>query len=400
MPLFLIAAGMVLYNSIFALMVWRGLPAGTRLERLIIVQMALDQAALTGLLYFSGMAYNPFVLYFVFHMIIAALLLHGRAPYGLAAFASLLVGVIVLLEYAGLIPAYNLNLAAVSPGPLPSMNELPGSYLAGFWVAFSTTLWITVYFTSSVHAYVHQAEAVMRQKEKMLGISQLAAGIAHQIANPLDGAQNCLRTIGRGINGDEHLEKYVALMTEALGRIEQTARRVQSFARPHALELGSVDVNKAVEAVAGLLGPDAAKDVRVVTALDHVPEGLGDFHTLQEVLFNLSTNALAAMPRGGTLTFRTVAQDAQRLAQLPRVVIEVSDTGCGIPPENLDRIFEPFFTTRAETGGTGLGLALCRMLISEMGGRIEVDSAVNRGTTFRIILNATDQTLCGNKELS
>ena len=77
----------------------------------------------------------------------------------------------------------------------------------------------------------------LRQKEKMLGIGQLVAGIAHQIANPLDGVQNCLQTIGERVKNDPHLTEYVQLMAEALERIERTAKRVQAFARPHGIEL-------------------------------------------------------------------------------------------------------------------------------------------------------------------
>jgi signal transduction histidine kinase len=112
---------------------------------------------------------------------------------------------------------------------------------------------------------------------------------------------------------------------------------------------------------------------------------------LQEVLFNLCTNALAAMPRGGTLTLRTFSLGRKDEDQMGSVAIEVTDTGVGIPRVNLEKIFEPFFTTRADSGGTGLGLGLCRMLIAEMGGRIEVRSALGQGTTFTVVLNPVPQ---------
>lgn len=388
-PLYFITAGMVLYNSIFAYLAYRHPPVGTTLDRTIVLQMTFDQISLAGLLYFSSMIHNPFIFYFVFHMTIAALLIHGRAPYGLAGLASLLVGGILGLEYLGWIPSHNLTFTQSSPLFSESVSEMNGIYLVGYFIAFSTTLWITVYFTASIHNYMHQAEAVMRQKEKMLGISQLVAGIAHQISNPLDGAQNCLRSIGRSIKNDDHLLHYVNLISQALDRIERTARRVQSFARPHGLKLESVDVNKVVEAMIELLGSTVSKTIQIQTVLGNVPPVLGDFHTLQEVLFHLSTNALAAMPNGGKLVFRTFSRQMEAFEQNPQVAIEVVDTGCGIPRDNYERIFEPFFTTRSENGGTGLGLSLCRILIFEMGGRIEMESVVNQGSTFRIFLNTT-----------
>ncbi len=97
------------------------------------------------------------------------------------------------------------------------------------------------------------------------------------------------------------------------------------------------------------------------------------------------------MPRGGALTIRTLALGRKDEDQMGSVAIEVADTGVGIPRAHLEKIFEPFFTTRAESGGTGLGLGLCRMLISEMGGRIEVRSVLGQGTTFTVILNPAER---------
>jgi signal transduction histidine kinase len=95
-----------------------------------------------------------------------------------------------------------------------------------------------------------------------------------------------------------------------------------------------------------------------------------------------------AMPDGGELRLSSFVLEADTFSQFKRVAIEVADTGCGIPESNIDKIFEPFFTTRKDAGGTGLGLALCRMLISEMDGQIEVSSVPEQKTVFRLILNA------------
>jgi signal transduction histidine kinase len=264
---------------------------------------------------------------------------------------------------------------------------LDGLYLLGVFAAFASALWIAVYFTTSIRRYVDRAHAEIRQKEKMLGIGQLVAGIAHQIANPLDGMQNCLRRIGDRVKNDPHLAEYVQLMAEALERIERTAKRVQAFARPRGITLQSTDANQAVEATLEMLGPGHGKNIHIRSELGDVAPVQGDPYTLQEVLFNLCTNALNAMPHGGTLTLRTYALGRKDEDQMGSVAIDVSDTGVGIPRLNLEKIFEPFFTTRADSGGTGLGLGLCRMLISEMGGRIEVRSALGQGATFTVILN-------------
>lgn len=263
-----------------------------------------------------------------------------------------------------------------------------GLQALALFLAMGSSLGLATYFTTSIRRYVDRTHAELRQKEKMLGIGQLVAGIAHQIANPLDGVQNCLHRIGDAVKNDPRLTEYVQMMAEALERIEKTAKRVQAFAQPRGLSLERTDVNAAVEGTLAMLGTRIGNNIRVEKDLRHVPEVLGDKYTIQEVVFNLCTNALAAMPDGGTLTLRTRVLGTQDDDQMNSVAIEVSDTGVGIPRANLERIFEPFFTTRVESGGTGLGLGLCRMLISEMGGRIDVRSALGQGTTFTVILNA------------
>jgi two-component system NtrC family sensor kinase len=324
-------------------------------------------------------------------MIIASMYLHGRMPYVVAGMATTLVGAFMLLEFAGWIPAFPMQL----PSDPPGQRTLDGLYLLAMFVALASTLWITVYFTTSIHRYVDRTHAEIRQKEKMLGIGQLVAGIAHQIANPLDGMQNCLRRIGEEVKGDPHLAEYVQLMAEALERIERTAKRVQAFAQPRGIHLQSTDVNKAVEGTLGVLGTNHGETTSIETELGDVPPVEGDAYTLQEVLFNLCTNALAAMPNGGRLTIRTLGRKDED--QMDSVAIEVADTGVGIPRDQLEKIFEPFFTTRTESGGTGLGLGLCRMLISEMGGRIEVRSALGHGTTFTVVLRSYRQKLAATQ---
>jgi signal transduction histidine kinase len=386
LPLYVVASAIVAYNLSFQLGQRRWTSEQRDVERNIFLQIIFDLIALTLLLYFSNLSRNPFLMFFVFHMIIASMYLHGWTPYLVAAVASVLVGAVMAGEYLGWIPVYPMNFHPDQPGE----QALDGLYLAGVFAAFASTIWITVYFTTSIHHYVDRAHDELRQKEKMLGIGQLVAGIAHQIANPLDGIQNCLEHLGDRVKDDPHLTEYVQMMTEALDRIERTATRVQAFARPKGVTMQDTDVNGAVEGTLQVLGSGHGPNINIETELNKVPTVRGDPYTLQEVLFNLCTNAMAAMPDGGTITLRSHAMGRLAGDRAGAVAIEVSDTGVGIPPTQLEKIFEPFFTTRAEQGGTGLGLGLCRMLISEMGGRIEVRSILGEGTTFTVLLNPAE----------
>jgi signal transduction histidine kinase len=263
-PLYVLTGIILLYNIVFALYERRGVYGRRNLNRHILTQMILDQVSLSLLLYFSGVPYNPFFFYFVFHIAIAAVLLIGWAPYLLASLASFLAGGVMILGYLGLAPKSAFSLDAGSHHTTVLGNGPHGAYLVGFFVSLATTLWVTVYFTSSVHKYLARVHGVIREKEKMLGISQLVTGIAHQISNPLDGIQNCLRTIGYRVRDDVHLTKYVRLMTEALERIERTTKSVQTFAGPHELRQEDTDANEAIEAVVRLLDASIPANIKLV----------------------------------------------------------------------------------------------------------------------------------------
>jgi signal transduction histidine kinase len=383
LPLYAVGCVMLAYNLLFKLSQRDWAVTRQSVERNILLQILFDMAALGALLYFADLPRNPFLSYFVFHMIIAGMYLRGLMPYFMAAIATCMVGNVMLLEYLGAIRPFPLHFGAG-----PAVEERPeGLYLLTVFGAFASTLWMATYFTASIRRYVDRAHAEIRQKEKLLGIGQLVAGIAHQIANPLDGMQNCLQRIGERVKEDPQLAEYAQMMVAALDRIERTARRVQSFARPRGISLQSTDVNAAVEGTLHFLNSSQDRSIQIRTELGDVPPVQGDIFTLQEVLLNLCTNAFAAMPHGGTLMLRTRTLGNRDEDQMDSVAIEVEDTGVGIPRVDLEKIFEPFFTTRADSGGTGLGLGLCRMLISEMGGRIEVRSLVGRGTVFTVLLN-------------
>lgn len=386
LPLYLVGGVLLTYNLLFKLSQSDWAITQQGVERNIFLQILFDLTALAALLYFADLPRNPFVFYFVFHMIIAGMYLRGHLPYIVAAVATLLVGGLLLLEWLEWIPRFALHFHG-EPAVPPPIN---GLYALAVFAAIGSTLWIAVYFTTAIRRYVDQSHAELRQKEKLLGIGQLVAGIAHQIANPLDGAQNCLRKIGDAVRDDPQAAEYVQMMVSALERIERTAKRVQSFALPKGITLQATDVGAVVEATLPLLETARRQNVQIRTELGRAPLVQGDPYTLQEVLFNLCTNALAAMPHGGTLTLRTYPLGDRDDDQMDSVAVEVADTGMGIPRVHLEKIFEPFFTTRGDSGGTGLGLGLCRMLISEMGGRIEVRSAVQKGTVFTIVLNPVE----------
>jgi signal transduction histidine kinase len=181
------------------------------------------------------------------------------------------------------------------------------------------------------------------------------------------------------------LREDVQMLRRNVERVGHIIRSLLSAARQSPMEWRAVDLNVVVEETLMLVGKQMTKDrIRVVTQLDaSLPTVRGQPHALQQVLMNLLVNARDAMPEGGTVRIETSPVTGQEEG----VRLLVADTGPGIPADVLPRISEPFYTTKA--AGTGLGLPLSYTIVREHGGRIEVDSAAGRGTTFIITLPAT-----------
>jgi signal transduction histidine kinase len=222
-----------------------------------------------------------------------------------------------------------------------------------------------------------QAERELRHAEKMASLGTLAGGVAHEFNNLLGGIQGCAEDAAR--------ETDPAELKETLGVIERTARRgaaitekLLRFARPAAPGTDDVDVAAVARDVATLVQPEASRSAVEVTV--EAPDEAriqADPTGVHQVMLNLATNAVHAMPRGGRLTIR-VAREGEG------VRIAVSDTGFGISAEDRAKLFEPFFTTRPE--GTGLGLSVSYGIVKAHGGRIDVESSPGHGAVFTVTL--------------
>ncbi len=231
----------------------------------------------------------------------------------------------------------------------------------------------------------------LHRHEKLADLGRLAAGVAHELRNPLTvidtRVQLLERLLARGGETAQSLTLHVGYLEEATARMKRIVEGLSSYARPSRAEPALLDVRDVLIATRELLRPGARKQGTEIV-LD-VPEGpapvLGDRSRLMQILVNLGTNALEAMSeRAGRLVLRARLEAADGA---DRVAVEVSDTGPGIPPDRLESIWEPFFTTKPE--GTGLGLSIVRSLTAEEpGATLTVHSAPDRGTTFRLSLLA------------
>ncbi len=223
-----------------------------------------------------------------------------------------------------------------------------------------------------------------RHAERMVLAGQIVSGIAHEAATPLSIIANIAEALLLDVPSESPMASDLRSIVAQARRLTEMLRQLLDFVRQAPPAFRELDVNALVEETLALLRYSfRAARIEVVADLEPgLPPIWADRHQLQQVLLNLLTNALHAMPEGGRVRVRT-----EVLSGAPKQVqITVEDTGVGIPPEYLPRIFDFFFTTRADRGGTGLGLAIARQIVEAHEGTIEVESAPGRGTRFRVRL--------------
>jgi PAS domain S-box-containing protein len=240
-----------------------------------------------------------------------------------------------------------------------------------------------------------RAEAALAQAQKMEAVGQLTGGIAHDFNNLLSvviGNLDMLRSMKRG---DDDVQDLGGEAMSAALRGADLVRRLLAFARKQPLQPTKFDVNEAVSSIVKLLGRILGENIEISMKLGQdIWSALADQAQLEAALTNLATNARDAMPGGGALTIATANRhlDADYATQHPDlspgdyVMIEVTDSGVGMPPEILAQIFEPFFTTKERGKGSGLGLSMVFGYVKQSGGHVNVYSEPGAGTTFRLYL--------------
>ncbi len=266
---------------------------------------------------------------------------------------------------------------------------------------------------------LRETQAALVQSEKLVSVAQLAAGMAHEINNPISYVTNNLEVLRRDVSSltaaltgcraalnelaaqrpdlagllprldvdpdlewvQENLPRLLGASLEGLRRVRDIVNNLRDFARLDEAELDKLDLNTAVRSTVEVLGHELqTRQVTVECVLQpDLPPVVCRPAKLHHVMYNLILNAAQASPAGSRILVRTTADAAS-------LVLEVEDQGCGIEPANLPRIFEPFFTTQPVGRGTGLGLAISYGIVRDHGGTIEVTSTVDHGSLFRVRL--------------
>ena len=224
-------------------------------------------------------------------------------------------------------------------------------------------------------------EKRLLQAEKLASIGELSMYIAHEIRNPLFAIGGFANALLRSTELSENSREKVRIILEESRRLDKILKNLINFARPTTSDPTAVDVNQVVAETMQVLGigsEERGVDLDIRLAAD-VPKARANTELLKQCLINLVRNALEAMPHGGRLSVTTAMERQQ-------VLITVTDTGGGIPAEIRDKIFNPFFSTKKTESGAGLGLAMTRKIISDLGGDVRLSSQPNKGTSVSLLL--------------
>ena len=237
------------------------------------------------------------------------------------------------------------------------------------------------------------AEAETARTEKLASVGLLAAGIAHELNNPLTGVLTFTTLLRKKMPDATADAEDLDLVIRETKRCATIIRRLLDFAREKTPEKKYADLNQVIEDTARIIErPASFRDIEIAMDLDpELPQVWVDADLIKQVVMNMLVNAQHAIEHEGSITVRTRRCPQPRspepgMQPVPMVEISIIDTGCGIPEKNLKRIFDPFFTSKEVGKGTGLGLSVSHGIVKAHGGSIEVESTVGKGSTFRIYL--------------
>ncbi len=401
-----VCAGVLLLCNIFYYLVGTKRIVGTGLKDIVfgMVQVEADLVILTAILHFSGGVVNPFFLFYIFHIIIAAIILPRNLSYGVGLTAILLFGLLAVNELngGGWLGYYPLRLSAVG-----GLWRDP-VYALGVFVAFACTVVLAQYLTriiivrmatkhenlekdlrsraeqiTAINEMLKMTRVQMAQREKIVAIGQMAASIAHEIGNPLASLSSVAQYLGKKLSRHEEKE-HLLVIEYQVNRISSILKRMLSLSRPVTGEYKWTDINELIDNTLSLVKFDKRMQSITIENVNgsDLPMIWLNPQLFEQVLLNIFINAMDAVAA------KHVEQDHRleitRGFKDGMIEIRVSDTGIGMSPEVCKRAFESFFTTKEVGKGTGLGLFISYNLVTEIDGTIAIKSELGEGTTVII----------------
>ena len=417
-PLYIIIAALILINTSFRYLsrkIYTDLEnlkddeqaikrIGKSENRFLNFQISLDISSLAFLIYFSGGITNPFIFYFIFHMIISSIILSRFAAYFQASTAAVFLFAIMTLQYYNkLTPNYILDF-------IPGGSFEKNIYFFGIFFVFTTTLFLSVFMGTSIVKKLREKEnelsilkdSLQKQAEELKDVnkklkesdirrSEYVMKATHELRSPLAAVKNCLKVITSGYVKPES-EKCMELLHRAQDRTDNLLYMINDLLSLSSLKsevsIHPPEVLKIEEIIKKVISIFSAQteekniSVNYETGKNLHPL-IGDKENLEILFINLVSNAIKYTPDEGTIEIK--AENKNR-----GIRIIVSDTGIGISEDNISRIFEDFYRTKeaknVDKRGTGLGLSIVKQIIKQHNGEIKVFSKSGMGTIFNILL--------------
>ena len=396
-PMYAVATLLFLYNVAVLAMLDRA-AGGDRqvspraVKRIIHLQICTDLILLTVLLHFSGGIENPLVFFFIFHMVIAGVLLSPRESYLQATFAVLLFGLLVLLEHKQLLSHYCLT------GFVPHCLQESTLYILGTFLVFTTGLYVAVYMANYIAIRLKRAERAYKQANVMLQEKdrikdEYVSRVTHDIKGHLATIQGCLavvvdRMTGKLDDPEADLIRRAHIRSVKLANFVRALLRLTQMRLSNKLEMADFSMEEALRSATGAVRAKAGdKSITLNCNIDSsVEKVFGNQFSIEEMVTNLLLNAIKYTPANGTIDVSAGSDESS-------VLVKISDTGIGIAKEEQARVFDEFFRAtnarRAERDGTGLGLSIVKYIVERHGGQIQIESEEGCGTTFKLTLPRT-----------
>jgi signal transduction histidine kinase len=392
--LYIISVILLFYNfllyDLMKYITWKGRTTTTNtINRIITFQISADWIILAVILHFSGGIENPFYLYFIFHIILAGVLLPRTQCYIQATLAVILFGAVIFLEYSQIIPHYVLTGFALG------VNYRDELYIFGTFFVFVTTIYAAAYLTASISEQLRQQQGELAQTNAQLQTkdhlkNEYVLRLTHDIKSHLAAVQSCLDVVNDQLVGPMN-EKQIDLIERAHRRTDKCLNFISALLKLTRMKLtGQIEMssfpvrNVIFNSLTALERKVKEKAIDVSYRIDaSVDEIFGEPVLIEETLTNILLNAAKYTSRSGRIELNVIDENES-------ILIEVKDNGIGIPETDLQHIFEEFYRAEnarnIEKDGTGLGLSIAKQVVERHGGRIWASNNPDGGSTFSIRL--------------
>jgi two-component system sensor histidine kinase PilS (NtrC family) len=374
-------ASIFLLSIVYALVLYR-------IKRLIYIayaQIIIDTFIVTVILSVTGNFSSIFSFLYLVVIIYSSILIPIRGTMVIAAICSIQFGIMIDLEYYGVILPFgteDLLLASAY-----TWNQVLYKILITMTACFAVAF-LSSFLSEQVRRTRHELRIMedhVKRVDKMAAIGEMAAGLAHEIKNPLASLIGSIQLLREDIRYDADHDRLMQIVLREADRLSSLATNFLLYARPPAGKVEAMELEKIIIDTAELFEKDASNDGRITTT-KNIQSGIWisiDPLHLRQILWNLLINAAEAIEGQGNIHIELTGNKNKQAH------IKITDTGCGMSPDDIILIFDPFFTTK--TSGTGLGLSIVHRILEAYDALLDVESEINQGTTFILQFKQLDR---------